>query len=188
MCVSVSPGVTVRFSDTVLYAAEVIGQDGDLVHVLGYQNKVQGRAGLLPSVRGWLGWGGAGNAMILPFPAEPKTMTQANVLDTQSCRDVLQDIAVAVDPPSGFWGTLGPSVSWGSAPPPKVQVFQAAGIYTVVLAQDARDIPAALDQVPRSKRPELNPRRSDEGVVESHPLFGHATHMGRIEINRSVHC
>src|SRR5687768_9616408 len=39
--------------------------------------------------------------------------------------------------------------------------FEAAGIYTVFLAQDARDIPAALDQVPPSKQPALNPALFD---------------------------
>ena len=45
MCCSVSPNTPVRFSDTVLYAAEVIGEAGEPVHVLGYQNKVQGSVG-----------------------------------------------------------------------------------------------------------------------------------------------
>jgi hypothetical protein len=96
MCCSVSPGVPVRFTDTVLYAAEVIGVEGDPVHVLGDQNKVQGRVGLLAQAVSWLPFGHSGNAMILPFPAVPKTMTQANALDTQSCRDILQDMANAV--------------------------------------------------------------------------------------------
>lgn len=158
MCVSVSPGVTVRFSDTVLYAAEVSDRTGQTVHALGYQNKVQGQVGRWPLTRGW--FARSGNAMILPFPAVPKTMTRANVLDTADCRDILQDVADAVAPRRGtdIWDAL--TFSLESKPPP-VQVFEAAGIYTVVLAQDPRDIPAAMQQVPPSKRPALNPALFD---------------------------
>ncbi len=161
MCCSVTPGVPVRFSDTVLYAAEVIGGSGEPAHVLGYQNKVQGSIGLWSLAVGWLPLGRSGNAMILPFPAVPGTMTQANVLDTANCRDILQDMADAVAPrrAASAWRSAGPSRS--APPPPKIQVFRAAGIYTVVLAQDPRDIPPALDQVPRSKRPVLNPALFD---------------------------
>jgi hypothetical protein len=42
--------------------------------------------------------GNSGNAMILPFPAIPGTMGQANVLETKRCRDILQDIAGSVSP------------------------------------------------------------------------------------------
>jgi len=162
MCCSVSPGVPVRFSDTVLYAAEVIGEAAEPVHVLGYQNKVQGRDGLLSQAVGWLPFGDLGNAMILPFPALPKTMTQANILDTQNCRDILQNMADAVAPRPIMHGPSRSQRGWNSTPePPPIQLFKAAGIYTVVLAQDPRDIPSALNQVPRSKRPVLNPALFD---------------------------
>ena len=163
MCCSVSPGVPVHFSDTVLYAAEVIGEAGEPVHVLGYQNKVQGSRRRLSLALDRLPFGLSGNAMILPFPAQPKTMTQANVLDTINCRDILQDMANAVAPPPynrAIRSRSGVSWSLASSPPP-IQVFGAAGIYTVVLAQDPRDIPSALSQVPRSKRPVLNPALFD---------------------------
>ncbi len=156
MCVSVSPGVAVRFSDTVLYAAEVLDRTGQAVHVLGYQNKVQGQVGLLSLTRGW--FARSGNAMILPFPAVPRTMTEANVLDTADCRDILQDIANAMAPPRV---EVAPESFSAAALASPVQVFEAAGIYTVVLAQDPRDIPAAMQQVPRSKRPVLNPALFD---------------------------
>lgn len=162
MCCSVSPGVPVRFSDTVLYGAEVLHPDsGRPVHVLGYQNKVQGQL-RPPSIRDWLPWGGVGNAMILPFPAKLGSMTRANVVDTSGYKDVLQHVANAIprivddDVGDDSWPTLRAPQS-----PPKVQVFKAAGIYTVVLAQDPRDIPAALGRVPRSKRPVLNPALFD---------------------------
>jgi hypothetical protein len=162
MCCSVSPGVPVRFSDTVLYAAEVIGEAGDPVHVLGYQNKVQGRVGLLSLAVSWLPLGHSGNAMILPFPAVPRTMTRANVLDTKHCRDILQDMADAVAPrPAGHTLSRAAGRMRSIPEPPPIQVFKAAGIYTVILAQDPRDIPAELDRVPRSQRPALNPALFD---------------------------
>lgn len=164
MCVSVSPRVPVHFSNTVLYAAEV-EVEGQARHVLGYQNSVQnGLANGAPAVapewvlRRWFGRRldpvpGPGNVMILPFPAVPGTMTAANVLDTSRCRRILQDMAIHLMPPpepvSRAVHAAGPSA-------PRIQVFPAAGIYTVVLAQDARDIPAALDQVTEAKRPALN--------------------------------
>lgn len=158
MCCSVSPGVPVRFSDTVLYAAEVIGEAGEPVHVLGYQNKVQGRIGPLSSALSWLPIGHSGNAMIIPFPAMPQTMTQANVLATKNCPDVLQDMAESVSPRRPMISRSRSEVKLRSAhKPPPIQVFKAAGIYTVVLAQDPRDIPSALHQVPRHQRPALNP-------------------------------
>lgn len=161
MCCSVSPGVPVRFSDTVLYGAEVLHPDSSRpVHVLGYQNKVQGQL-RPPSIRDWLTWRGTANAMILPFPAKPGSMTRANVVDTSSYKDVLQHIANAIPretPPIPRFLSVRRSPA-GRAP--KVQVFKAAGIYTVVLAQDPRDIPAALGRVPGSKRPVLNPALFD---------------------------
>lgn len=165
MCCSVSPGVPVRFSDTVLYASEALTDGENVVHVLGYQNKAQngsGQSSLWSTVSRLLPLGSSGNAMILPFPAVPGTMTQANILDTNGCREVLQDMANAVapraalrSPPTAGLGAL------GAARALRIQVFKAAGIYTIVLAQDARDIPAALDRVSRSKRPALNPSLFD---------------------------
>lgn len=162
MCISVSPGVPVHFSDTVLYAAEVLHPDsGRPVHVLGYQNKVQGRIGL-GSLFSWLPWGDTGNAMILPFPAKPGTMTRANVVDTSGYKGVLQDVANAIPrPPRELPWIVRYKKSLSAPPMPKVQVFNAAGIYTVVLAQNPRDIATALDQMPRSKRPALNPALFD---------------------------
>lgn len=161
MCCSVSPGVPVHFSDTVLYGAEVLHPDsGRPVHVLGYQNKVQGQVAP-PSLLAWLPWGGSGNAMILPFPARPGSMTRANVVDTSGYKDVLQHLANAIPRPTPPVPRFLSVRRSPAVRAPKVQVFKAAGIYTVVLAQDPRDIPAALDRVPKSKRPTLNPALFD---------------------------
>jgi hypothetical protein len=157
MCCSVSPGIPVHFSNTVLYAAEMLQENGEIVHVLGYQNKAQNNAGRAIRLGGLLQKlfnRPTGNAMILPFPAMPQSMSKANVLNTKSCPDILQNMASALAPPSRQ-----PSRSFAlaaAAPQPKVQVFEAAGIYTVVLAQNALDIPAALEQVPIDKRPSIN--------------------------------
>jgi hypothetical protein len=46
MCVSMSPGLPVHFSNTTLSAPEVMPHGQEPVHVLDYQNKVQNQAGL----------------------------------------------------------------------------------------------------------------------------------------------
>ena len=185
MCCSVSPNIEVRFSNTILYAAEVVDLQGETVHVLGYQNRAQNNVqrlslttaeypafkptGFWNKLRGIFGSDSpktnsamdeetTGNAMILPFPCLPQTMSKANVLDTKNCPDILKDIAKAVKPPPAYSRNM-PPVFYGSQK--AVEVFEAAGIYTVVLAQDARDIPDALSQVPKEKRPKLNPKLFD---------------------------
>jgi hypothetical protein len=166
MCISAAPA---RFAATTLYAGEVVA-DGRVVHVLGYENTVQnllrppglrfpGRA--IPIWRRRdaeraAAFGHArGNAMLLHFPAVPGTMSQANVVDTEDCPDILRDMVTALDPPRPF--------AWGApeaAGPQDVEIFES-GIYTVVLAADARAIPAALGLVPEPKRPPLNDKLFD---------------------------
>lgn len=163
MCCSVSPNVPVLFSNTILYASEVKKDSGEVVHVLGYQNKVQNDYLNESSTDSWLQdslnkiksfISAQGNAMILPFPCVPKTMSEENVLGTENCPKILQDIAKALEPVSASPQIL--SFGAQSVPTRSVQVFDT-GIYTVVLAEDARDIPSALNRVPRQKRPALNP-------------------------------
>jgi hypothetical protein len=140
MCVCLAKA---RLSNTILYAAEVRPDGGEVVHVLGYQNSVQNLAG-----------NGAphGNAMILPFPAVPGTMTQKNVVPTDDCPHILEDLARAVR-----WQDGGaPRGLAKGAAPDAVEVFDT-GIYTVALAQDVRAIPGALKRVPAAKRPAFNP-------------------------------
>jgi len=142
MCCSTAPA---KFSSTVLYAAAV-KVHGKTVHVNGYQNKVEN----LAHVDGKPG----GNAMILPCPAVPGTMTQANIMATDGCPNILKDMERAVMPPVYRGGpvmTLGASRSFNR----EVVIFES-GIYTVLLAQDARAIPDALPRVPREKRPSFN--------------------------------
>ncbi|MBI5516043.1 MAG: hypothetical protein HY909_19830 [Deltaproteobacteria bacterium] len=158
MCCSVTPGQTVRFSETTLYAAEVLHQDR-VAHVLGYQNRAEILAepparSLLQRISDALrGASHVPNAMLLPFPAEPRSMTASNVVDTSRIPRVLQDLALAVRPPTPQAKGISRSLALA---PASVQVFEAAGIYTVVLAEDAREIPGALGAVRPERRPPLN--------------------------------
>lgn len=131
MCVTAAPA---RLSNTILYAAEV----REHTHVLGYQNTVQN---LAPGP----------NAMILPFPAIPGSMTRNNVVSTEYCPNLLKDMARAIMPArrSVTRGIVAKSLG--------VEVFES-GIYTVILAHDARDIPEALERdVPEDKKPNIKP-------------------------------
>lgn len=120
----------------------VAKKNGKTVHILAYQNDVQN---LAPG----------GNAMLLPIPARPGSMTDANLIDTSAHSRFLDDIVVSVIPPP-------PSLKKSEGATCGTDAFQAAiqvfnkGIYTVVLADHARDIPSALGRVPREKRPPIN--------------------------------
>jgi hypothetical protein len=139
MCVTLGAA---RLSKTILYAAEVCPDGMEVLHVLGYQNSVQN-----------LSSNGAarGNAMILPFPALPGTMTRKNVVPTDQCPHILEDLAETVR-----WQNATRSLGIAKDAGPGVEVFDT-GIYTVVLAEDAGAIPGALKRVPAAKRPALNP-------------------------------
>lgn len=171
MCCSVTPDVKVHFSNTILYGAEAVNLQGETVHVLGYQNRVQNNVNggftdfQLRDVFSRLkrsfnkinskssDSSQTGNAMILPFPAVPQTMSQKNIIDTEKVPNILKDLAEAVNPPTQKIAYY--SIQSLEAQP-KVQIFEAAGIYTVILAQDALAIPEVMDQVPKEKRPKLN--------------------------------
>lgn len=89
------------------------------------------------------------NALVLHFPtADP--MTQSNFIDTQRVPRFMQDLRSAVQPSARSLSTRGVRSTFA-------EIF-TYGIYTVVLASDASAIPAALEQVPQDKRPDLNPR------------------------------
>lgn len=160
MCVSLAPA---RFSNTTLYAAEVLA-DRKVLHVLGYQNTAQNlyRAAVPLDEGDWdwqnprgkpaKGATGNGNAMILPFPAAPGSMSQANVLSTAQCPRILKDMAEAVRP--RMRGSRGLSFGADSFIAKSVQIFEH-DIYTVVLATDARLIGKVLDAVPAEKRPKM---------------------------------
>lgn len=157
MCVSSAPA---HFSNTILLAAEVAIEE-EQFHLLGYQNTMQNLAAeLTPAAADW-GWSGdadaskpatVGNAMLLPIPAVQGTLGEHSVIDASLCPRILKDMAAAVRPPqTRFRATLGADSFAKNAP-----VVFDTGIYTVVLAEDASDIPAALSRVPERKRPALN--------------------------------
>lgn len=131
-CCSLAPA---DFHGTRGLASEVRVK-GKLVHVLGYQNTAQNKAS-------------GANAMFLPIPAKAGTMSAKNMLDVSNCPRVLEDIEEAAAR-SIVLRTL------SAHPPGSVEVFDR-GLYTVVLAQDARDIPAALERVRPERRPQLAP-------------------------------
>lgn len=153
MCVSLGPA---KFSNTILYVGSAV-RNGRNVHVLGYQNTAQNlntAENLVTFGRMSGGQGqstASGNAMILPFPAAVP-MSKQNVVDTSKCPQILKTIAEAVKPMARSSSKGSRSLSF-SAP---VEIYDT-GIYTVVLARDPRDVPAALTLVPIEKRPDLKP-------------------------------
>ena len=121
-------------SKTILYAAETL-IDNRIVHVMGYQNQAET-------------WGP--NAMLLPIPTDMK-MGATNMLDMSKAKHVLSDYGEAVKRHTrGFSRGLR---SLGMDDDLEAPVVFDKGSYTVVLAEDARAIPGALDRVPANKRP-----------------------------------
>lgn len=144
-CCSLEPA---HFTDTLGLAAEVT-YNGKLVHVLAYQNNMQNLASRVDS----------GNAMFLPIPARAGTMTEKNLVDLpESAKLFLKEAEAALpDPPGGIQTRGSDALFVGDAEPAShFKVFDH-GSYTVVLADSAAVIPNALEQVPKQKRPMLNP-------------------------------
>ena len=132
-CCSLAPA---KFSQTLGWAGEARYQ-GKLVHLLGYQNRVQNLAT------------SGGNAMLLPLPARPKSMSPKNILDTSSCPHLLIDMENSLTPMSKSRG--------GHEPRSAGAVVFDHDIYTIVLAENPQAIPAALKQVKAERRPALSP-------------------------------
>ena len=149
-----------QFTATKGYAGEAL-RKGQVVHVLAYQNDVLNLAVRRAGRR--LGSDaqqdstdegvGDGNAMLLPIPAKPGSMTRFNVVNSSTCPHVLSDMANALAPPRARAMHFSQKMAPGGAP--AIQVFDT-DIYTVVLARNAKDIPAALSMVPAEKRPAIN--------------------------------
>src|SRR5580693_761461 len=79
MCCTFEPA---KLSDTTLYCGEHTHPNGKRVHVIGYQNTVENRAG-------------GPNAMIIPFPAA-ELMGPSNIIDTSKTPSILQDMAAGL--------------------------------------------------------------------------------------------
>jgi hypothetical protein len=128
-----------EFSGTIAYCGRRLHPEHGWIEVLGYQNTAVNLAT-------------GPNAMLLHLPARSATSRQ--FLPASRCDRVLRDMADAVRPGAGGRSTDG--TDWmGAATMSQVEVFQH-DIYTVVLAQDAAHIPAALERVEPRKRPALN--------------------------------
>ncbi len=171
MCCALNFDVDVDFSKTIIYGAETIHPElNRIVHVLGYQNTVQNNikkqnsvnsSSLMKTLSNYFSFTeaavGQGNAMLLPFPAKPGTMSSKNVIDTEYFPDILTDISSATMRGKPDLNPEPIATSFASSASSTVEIFAAAGIYTVVLAQNIMDIPTALHQVPIEKRPNPNP-------------------------------
>ncbi|WP_200301980.1 hypothetical protein [Streptomyces adelaidensis] len=137
MCVSMAPA---EFSGTTLYCGRLHHADHGLIHVLGYQNTATNLAD-------------GPNAMLLHLPA--RRMSRHNFLSVGRSSDLLERMVDAVRPVSV--GTAPDSMDWMErGRGPAVEVFEH-DVYTVVLARDARAVPAALAEVPDHQRPALDP-------------------------------
>src|SRR4029450_10986595 len=150
MCVSLRPA---HFSKTKGLAVEA-RRGRKVVHLLGYQNTVANLASDAD-----FGWSrssstGTGNAMLLPIPAKPGTMTEKNVIDASSAPNCLKDVERAIMPAVSRGG-LRRGGTLGKGLPDNVRVFDH-DIYTVVLAGRAEDIAKALSRVPTNRRPAIN--------------------------------
>ena len=131
MCVSAAPA---SFSETILYAGRLHHPVHGPTEVLGYQNTAVNRAG-------------GANAMLLHLPAAG--LTRDNLIPVGHDGEFLQRMLEAVRGPQVQ--SLGRTRSL-SATSGVVQVFEH-DIYTVVMAEDPRLIPAALGRVPSRRRP-----------------------------------
>lgn len=136
-CCSLAPA---HFSQTKGYAG-VCFRDGKRLHLLAYQNTAANANS------------SGGNAMLLPIPAVAGSMSQRNILDTSRFEHFLDDMEFAIIPRQTSLGGRAQSASdsLGAAP-----IVFDSDIYTIVLAQDAASIPAALSRVPLRRRPQMN--------------------------------
>ncbi|XRQ04818.1 hypothetical protein ACN3XK_50900 [Actinomadura welshii] len=137
MCVSMD---LADFSGTTLYAGRCDHPRHGYVEVLGYQNTPVNRAD-------------GPNAMLLHLPAAARMSPGSFVPVGRRDSGVLDLMVEAVAPVAGASG-----IDWMDEPagPSAVQVFDH-DIYTVLLAEDATRIPAALAHVPWRRRPSLDP-------------------------------
>ena len=134
MCISTGEAA---FSGTIVYCGRQHHPVHGLIHVLGYQNTAVNLAS-------------GPNAMLLHLPT--RRLTPRQFLSAGRTGDVLHRMVAAVEPVDTGAG----DIEWMSPEPQPVQVFDH-DVYTVLLAADPTAIPAALQQVPPHRRPDLNP-------------------------------
>jgi hypothetical protein len=127
-------------TDTILYAAEALHK-GALVHVMGYQNHAENKAT-------------GPNAMLLPIPSDAG-MGPDNMLDTSKAKNILKDYQTTIRAQQRHTRSLSKGFDERTYGSRSVQVFDK-GSYTIALAEDARDLPAALGRIPEGRRPEMS--------------------------------
>lgn len=135
MCVSLAPA---HFLGTVLCLAESM-RNGRYVNTLVYRNRAKN-----------LTSDGRPNAMLLHFPSAG--MGPENIVDTSTFPKFVDDLVDAVKPPKNLDRAL---LSFSMTRFSEPHVFDH-GIYTVVLAGNASDIPQALGRVREDRRPDVN--------------------------------
>lgn len=128
MCVSMGPS---EMSKTIVYAAEAV-VEGEVVQVTGYQNRASSPGP---------------NGMLLPFLTY-QTMSQRNAIDMTACPKLLERMQFQLEPRTRSESDR--ATAGG------VQAFDV-GSYSVILAENPRDIARHLDLVPEAKRPAPNP-------------------------------
>lgn len=148
MCISAWP---TEFSSTITGTWEVLVEDR-LQHVLWYQNRVGNKSGgghppgaALPPFMG--------NCLIIPLLG---SWDSIRLLNTVSAPSLLMDVQFAMRmPPSRGLEMESPvAASWGGSG--GKMVFLKFDIYDIVIAENAIDIPAVLDQIVPEKRPRVN--------------------------------
>lgn len=136
MCVSTQPS---KMSKTIVSCVEARHPEGQLVHVVGYQN-VANSSGP--------------NAMLLAFPTKTP-MTAKNMIDTSKHSNVMKAYRDALPVRQTRSLSFVKDVIGSRSTKGYVEVF-AQGSYHVVLVDDTADIGDALDQVPVAKRPTID--------------------------------
>jgi hypothetical protein len=137
MCITIGAGTPAVLTGTKLYAGEAIVND-KYVHVLAYQNNADSDGP---------------NAMIIPFPTDVP-MGPENTLDTSKYKNFLTDISEASKHHMRSAKFNSDYFTLECAAGGVAQVFDV-GSYTVILADNVAQVPAALQKVSLDKRPEV---------------------------------
>ncbi|MEU8002433.1 hypothetical protein AB0B66_14825 [Catellatospora sp. NPDC049111] len=134
MCVSAD---LADFRGTTVYAGRRNHPVHGRIEVFGYQNTAVNLAS-------------GPNAMLLHLPG--RDLTPDSFIDVGRHRDVLDRMLDAVE--GGAVAADG--MAWMDGPVPRAHVFDH-DVYTVVLADDPMAVYAALERVPRHRRPPVSP-------------------------------
>ncbi len=131
MCVSAG---LAQFTGTILYLGRRNHPEHGQVFVLGYENRATNLSE-------------GPNAMLLHFPGYPVALCCFDNTEARESEPLLL-----------WYKPMNPDpreIAWMGSHAETVEVFDR-GIYTVVLASNARCIPDALDQIPVRKRIAIN--------------------------------